>query len=77
MRIRIKKIEYLYANQKSRRQLKITLTNRTVIRAERCHESWEQWGGTHDELCVTMPIVERHNDWLHGGPLPDEEGEEE
>ena len=71
--MRVKKIQYLHRNQPSRRQLKLTLSNGTVIRAEACHESWEQWGGTNEELYVTMPIVERHNAWLHGVMLYKEE----
>ena len=67
----IKRVEYLHENQPTRRQLKITLSNKTVIRAESCHESWEQWGGSREELYITMPTVERHNDWLHGGERPD------
>lgn len=66
----IKSIRYLYENKPSKRQLKIILSNRRVIRAEACHESWEQWGGTTEELYVTMPVVENHNDWLHGGERP-------
>lgn len=66
----IKKIEYLYENQKSRRQLKITLNNKTVIWAESCCGSWEQWGGSVDELYITVPVVEKHNEWLHGGERP-------
>ena len=70
MRPTIKKIEYLNENRPSRRQLKITLSNKRVIRAESCHESWEQWGGTTEELYITMSTVEDHNEWLHGGPRP-------
>ncbi len=70
METTIRKIEYLRENQKNHRQLKITLSNKMVIRAESCHESWEQWGGTQAELFITMPIVERHNEWLHGGERP-------
>ena len=66
----IRSITYLYERQPSRRQLKIKLSNGTTIRAESCHESWEQWGGTVEELYVTMPTVEAHNDWLHGGERP-------
>ena len=62
----IKKIQHLWANTVSRRQLKITLSNGTVIRADACHESWEQYGGTTDELRITQDIVERNNAWLHG-----------
>lgn len=66
----IKSIAYLRENQKYKRQLKITLSNGTVIRADKCYESWQQWGGTNEELCITMPTVERHNEWLHGGERP-------
>jgi len=52
------------------RQLVITLNTGAEITAEACHESWEQWGGTVDELYVTQPVVEYHNNWLHGGPTP-------
>ena len=68
--MKVKKIEYLYENQPKRRQLKLKLSNDTAIRAEACYESWQQWGGTMEELYVTMPIVEAHNDWLHGGEKP-------
>ena len=64
--VRIKKIQHLWANTISRRQLKITLTNGTIIRADACYESWEQYGGTRDELGITLDIVERNNAWLHG-----------
>lgn len=64
--VRIKKIQHLYKNILSRRQLKITLTNGTVIRATACHESWEQYGGNRDELSITQHIVEQNNAWLHG-----------
>ena len=69
-KIYIKKIEYPYEKQKSHRQLKMTLSNKTVVRAVACYESWEQWGGTEEELYITMPTVEKHNGWLHGGGRP-------
>jgi len=65
----IKKIEYLGENRKDRK-LKITLNNGAVINAEKCHESWQQWGGSTEELKITMPTVEKHNEWLHGGKKP-------
>ena len=68
--ISIKKIEYLYENRKNKRELKITLSNKTIIRACACYESFEQYGGTVDELYLTLRTVERHNIWLHGGPRP-------
>lgn len=50
--------------------MKITLSNGTIVRAEACYESWQQWGGTTDELYITMELVELHNEWLHGGNRP-------
>lgn len=66
----IKSITYLHENRKSARKLKIALSNGTIIYAESCYESWQQWGGTTSELQITMPVVENHNDWLHGGDRP-------
>lgn len=70
MKTTIKSITYLYENQPARRELKIKLSNGTIIKALSCYASWEQWGGTDEELYITMPTVERHNDWLHGGERP-------
>lgn len=69
----IKSITYLRENQPSRRQLKFRLSNGATIYAESCYESWQQWGGTQDELYITMPTVEAHNEWLHGGVRPEGE----
>ena len=69
-KIRIEKIEYLWENQPQKRELKITLSNKTIVRACSCCESWEQWGGNREELYITMPIVEKHNNWLQGGEKP-------
>lgn len=66
MKPKIKKVELLYQNVISRRQVKVTLTNGTIIRVVSCYESWEQYGGTTEELWLTVPIAERYNDWLHG-----------
>jgi hypothetical protein len=66
----VKSITYLHENRPSQRQLKIKLSNGTTVKAEACYESWQQWGGTSAELCITMDIVEQHNDWLHGGSRP-------
>jgi hypothetical protein len=68
----IKKITYIGETKPSKRQLKITLNNGTVVRAEKCYESWQQWGGTEKELYITMPIVEKHNEWFHGSQRPEE-----
>lgn len=66
MKPKIKKVELLYQNVISRRQVKVTLTNGTIIRIDPCYESWEQYGGTTDELWLTVPIAEKYNNWLHG-----------
>jgi hypothetical protein len=73
--IKIRKVEFLYANQPSRRKIKVLLTNGGRIYIEPCCESWEQYGGTTNELYITMPIAEKYNAWLHGeGDLvPDED----
>jgi hypothetical protein len=60
----------LNETRKSKRELKITLSNKVIVRACACYESWEQWGGNKEELYITMPTVERHNKWLHGGDRP-------
>ena len=67
--VKVSKVEFLYVNQPKRRKIKVTLTNKKKIYIERCYESWEQYGGTTDELYITMPIAERYNDWLHGEDL--------
>ena len=68
--LKVKSITYLYENTPSRRKLKIKLSNSTIIYAESCYESWQQWGGTETELYITTSIVEAHNNWLHGGKRP-------
>jgi hypothetical protein len=68
----IKSISYIGENRKNDRKLKIKLSNGSTIQAAKCYESWEQWGGTIDELRLTMPIVDSHNEWLHGGQLPNQ-----
>ena len=62
----IRKIEFLYRNNKKKRKIKITLNNGTVITVISCYESYEQFGGCIDELRVTQPIAERYVNWLHG-----------
>ena len=42
-------------------QVQFTLGNGTVITAEACYESWQQWGGSTEELYVTMPRLEELN----------------
>lgn len=64
--LKIKKIDFLYTNQPSRRKIKVTLENNTKIYIESCHESYEQYGGITDELSLTVPVADKYNSWLHG-----------
>lgn len=66
MTTKIKKIELQYQDTISRRRVKVTLSNGHKVYIERCYESWEQYGGTIDDLRLTMPIAEKYNNWLHG-----------
>ncbi len=61
----IKKIEYLGEKTPSQRKLKLTSSDGKITYAIASHESYMQWGS--GELKLTLPIVEAHNDWLHGG----------
>lgn len=64
--LKIRRVDFLYESQVRRRKIKVTLTNGTRIYIERCYESWQQYGGTREELWLTVPIAERNNGWLHG-----------
>lgn len=65
-KLSIRRIELLFVSQPKRRKIKCILTNGTKIYIESCYESWQQCGGTIDELYLTMPIAEKFNSWLHG-----------
>lgn len=62
----ISKVVFLFVNQPSRRKIKCRLNNGTIVYIERCYESWQQFGGTTEELRLTMPVAEKYNGWLHG-----------
>lgn len=64
--LKIKKIELVGENRPNKRKVKVTLTNGTKITIVPCHESWEQFGGTTEELRVTVPVADEYNAWLHG-----------
>ncbi|MBO4544141.1 MAG: hypothetical protein J5725_13305 [Bacteroidales bacterium] len=66
MALKVKKVELQHKNCISRRRVKVTLNNGAIVYIESCYESWQQYGGTREELMLTMPIAERFNDWLHG-----------
>jgi len=62
----IRKVEFLYVNKPDKRKIKVTLSNGSRIYIEKLYESWEQYGGTMQELFLTQPIAEKYNVWLHG-----------
>ena len=62
----ITEIKLLNANDVENHQVEVTLSNGTVIKIEKCYESWQQYGGTIEELSMTVDIAERYNNWLHG-----------
>ena len=63
---KIKKVEFLYINQPSRRKIKVTMTSGNIIYIESYYESWQQYGGTADELWQTVSLANEYNGWLHG-----------
>lgn len=64
--VKIKKVEFLFENQPKRRKIKVTLSDGSRTYIESCHESWQQYGNTTDNLWLTVPIAEKYNRWLHG-----------
>ena len=62
----VTEIKLLNANDVENRQVEVTLSNGTVIKIEKRYESWQQYGGTIEELGMTVDIAERYNNWLHG-----------
>ena len=62
----VTEIKLLNANDVENRQVEVTLSNGTVIKIEKCYESWQQYGGTVEVLGMTVDIAERYNNWLHG-----------
>lgn len=63
---KIKCVEFHHNDDPEKREVVVTLDNETEIHIESCYESWQQWGGTDDELRTTVKVAERVNDWLHG-----------
>ena len=66
MEYKIVTIEFHDNRNPKERQVVVTLDNGTHIHIESCYESWQQWGGTTDELWSTVDVAECVNDWLHG-----------
>ena len=75
--VSVKKIELLNVDKVEDREVKVTLSNGTEIHIVACYESWQQYGGTRDELYVTANIAEQYNGWLHGEDVDYEETDEE
>lgn len=68
--IKITKITFFGESRPKKRKVKVKLNTGSTVTIEPCHESWEQFGGTTEELYITMPIAEKYNDWLHGEEMP-------
>lgn len=71
------KIIEIYAvggDTESERKVIAILENGTDITIESCYESWQQYGGTTDELWATYELAELCNGWLHNecDELPDD-----
>jgi len=63
-------VELCNANNVEEREVKVTLENGSEITIVACEESFEQYGGTIDELYSTIDIAMEVVDWLHGGDEP-------
>ena len=64
--IRIKSVKLIYGRCKADRKIKVELNTGATITIEALYESWRQYGGTEEELWVTLPTAEKYNGWLHG-----------
>ena len=74
MEYKIKTIKFLNHDDLENRKVVVTLDNGTQIHIVACCESFEQYGGTIDELSTTIDIAYAVNDWLHieDEPIPDD-----
>lgn len=63
---KIIKVDFQNESDVENREVVVTLDNGTEVHIVRCYESWEQFGGTTDELYCTVDIADCVNDWLHG-----------
>lgn len=71
--VSVNKIELLSVDKVEDREVKVTLSNGMEIHIVPCYESWQQYGGTTEELGLTVDIAERYNGWLHGEEVYNEE----
>lgn len=63
--MRIEDISFKYDADPAKREVLVTLDNGTVVHIGSCYESWQQWGGTTDELYATVDVADIMNGWLH------------
>lgn len=66
MERKIVDIEFKDYGEIKDREVVVTLDNDTEIHIAACYESWEQWGGTTEELGYTVDVADCVNEWLHG-----------
>ena len=71
MEYKIESVEVIDSKNPENRKVKVRLNNGTIVFIESCLESWQQYGGTNDELYATQPVAEYYDDWLHGGDEPE------
>lgn len=71
---KIKRVVFLNHDDFENREVVVTLDNDTKVHIVSCFESWQQWGGTRDELWATTHIADAVNKWLHDEnvPIPDD-----
>ncbi len=65
-RIKIKRVSLITDPD---RKVEVELSTGSIVTIQACHESWQQWGGTREELYVTMPIAEKYLSFLQGEEL--------
>ena len=62
----IEKIELLNVEDVKKREVIVTMKSGSKIHIISCCESWQQYGGTLDELRETVSVAKKFNKWLHG-----------
>lgn len=65
-------VEFLNEENVGEREVHVTLNNGSVVHICACHESFEQYNGTIDELKSTIDIAMEVNGWLHGEDIDKE-----
>ncbi len=57
----IKSIKFFGENNPKNRKIKVKLSSGATITIEPLYESWQQFGGTKDELWITVKTAEKYN----------------